>query len=185
MNRKDLKDLLKADLLRLALREDGTHENKPKLINWFSPRFTPVLIIRLARYVYLKPRLRIFSSLLTWLNVFLFGIECTPKCSIGPGLFLPHTVGTVIGASQIGSNATIFQGVTLGSISIDLFFNEELRPIVGNNVVIGSGAKVLGGLSIGNDARIGANSVVLNPVESGSFVVGIPASVYIASKNKK
>ena len=185
MNRKDLKDLLKADLLRLTLRDDGTYKNKLKFTNWFSPRFIPVLIIRLARYFYLKPMLRIFSSLLTWLNIFLFGIECTPKCSIGSGLFLPHTVGTVIGASQIGSNATIFQGVTLGSISIDLFFNEELRPIVGKNVVIGSGAKVLGGISIGNDVKIGANSVVLNSVNSGSFLVGIPAKIYVPSKKNK
>jgi serine O-acetyltransferase len=92
-------------------------------------------------------------------------------------LFLPHTQGTVIGAWSIGENATIFQGVTLGAKDIDFSYQESSRPTVGNNVTIGAGAKVIGGLILGDYARVGANAVVLNDVASGLLAVGIPAKV--------
>ncbi len=141
----------------------------------FNPRFIPVLIIRLARFCRLKIFLYPISMVLTWINVFLFGVECTSNCEIGPGLFLPHTSGTVIGAGKIGSNATIFQGVTLGTTQADMAFDISLRPNVGNYVVIGAGAKILGGCTIGDRSIIGANAVVLKSIPPDTLAVGIPA----------
>ena len=109
------------------------------------------------------------------LNLFLFGIEVTPRCRIGAGLFLPHTSGTVLGAAEIGRNATIFQGVTLGARVADLAFDPSLRPILGNNVLIGAGAKILGGIKIGDGATIAANSLVIRDVPENARMMGVPA----------
>ena len=173
MNLAELFSLLHADLLRLS----ATTSSGINWLNLINPRFTPVLIIRLARYCLLTKWLSPLAYFLTWLNVLLFGMECTARCEIGPGLFLPHTNGTVIGASSIGENATIFQGVTLGAVTIDLSFDITKRPILGNHVTIGAGAVVLGGLKIGNRATIGANAVVLDSIIDDAVAVGIPAKI--------
>jgi serine O-acetyltransferase len=93
----------------------------------------------------------------------------------------------VIGAWRIGSNATIFQGVTLGAKELDMRFDFKLRPEIGDNVVLGSGAKILGGIHIGDNVTVGANSVVLKSVKANSIVVGIPArqvsGITVARKN--
>ena len=141
-----------------------------------SPRFVPVLLCRLAHRLYLM-RLSALAKIVSLVNFFLFGIEIAVRCPIGPGLFFPHTQGTVIGAWSIGANATIFQGVTLGAREIDFSYGEEGRPTVGDDVTIGSGAKVLGGVTLGNRARIGANAVVVDHVPQGTLAVGIPARI--------
>jgi serine O-acetyltransferase len=111
------------------------------------------------------------------LNVLIFGIEVSPQVQIGGGLFLPHTVGTVIGAERIGENCTILQGVTLGTSEPDMGFTVERRPIVGANVLIGAGAKVIGRIVIGDHAKIGANAVVLRDVPAHALAVGVPATI--------
>ena len=118
------------------------------------------------------------------INFFAFGIEVSVRCPIGPGLFLPHTQGTVIGAWRIGANATIFQGVTLGAKEIDFKYAENSRPTVGDDVTIGSGAKVLGGITLANKVRVGANSVVLTNMPEGVLAVGAPAQVKGASQGE-
>lgn len=166
--------LIKADLLRLSGYEYpdlAPHGWK----NLFNPRFSPVLLFRLARYFYLSKWLKFLSPLFSWLNVILFGIEITSRCEIGAGLMIPHSVGTVIGATKIGNNATIFQGVTLGAAALDLSFNPTLRPQIGNQVTIGAGAKVLGGITIGDHVKIGANAVVLTSLDANTVAVGVPA----------
>ena len=115
------------------------------------------------------------AHLLSYLNLVLFGIEISPRCAIGPGIFFPHTSGTVIGASKIGRNVTIFQGVTLGARQMDMYFDPALRPEIGDYVVVGAGAKVLGGISLGDNVRVGANSVLLRSVPANATVAGIPA----------
>jgi serine O-acetyltransferase len=104
----------------------------------------------------------------------LFGIEVTPNCEIGPGLFFPHTVGTVIGACRLGQNVTVYHGVTLGAKELDMHFDPATRPSVGDNVILGSGAKILGGISIGDNVIIGANSVVLHSIAPNLRIVGVP-----------
>ena len=137
-------------------------------------RFLPLVFCRCARAAWLRG-VPILPKLLTYLNVVLFGIEVAPQCEIGPGLFFPHTAGTVIGAAKIGDNATIFQGVTLGAKTLDMGFHLELRPHVGNDVTLGAGAKLLGGIHIGDHVTVGANSVVISDVAPGLTVAGIPA----------
>jgi serine O-acetyltransferase len=117
------------------------------------------------------------ANLFAYLNILLFGIEISPKCDIGAGIFFPHTSGTVIGASKIGENAIIFQGVTLGAKELDMGFDTTLRPELGDGVTIGAGAKILGSVRIGHNVVVGANSVVLESVSANSTVAGVPARV--------
>jgi serine O-acetyltransferase len=174
-----LRSFLAADLRRAHFLLHGDSDPPTGLslcFGVFSPRFIPVLLCRLAYYFYtckLGPLAKIFSLL----NFFLFGIEIAVRCPIGPGLFLPHTQGTVIGAWRIGSNVTIFQGVTLGAKELDFSYTENSRPTVGDGVTIGSGAKVLGGISLGDSVRVGANSVVLSDIPVGALAVGAPARI--------
>lgn len=165
-------------------------DNKSKSASFFhiifmlaNPRFAPVLLIRLAKSFSQVPILSLFSPVITWVNFILFGIEVTTKCEIGPGLFLPHSSGIVIGASSIGKNVTLYQGVTLGAVFLDLNYEESARPRLGDDVVVGSGAKVLGGIIVGDNARIGANAVVLENVPSDCTAAGVPA--VIRKKNEK
>jgi serine O-acetyltransferase len=132
-----------------------------------SPRLFPNLLIRLAHRLHLwgLGPLAYVISLVTYI---FFGIEVGVRCPIGPGLFLPHTQGTVIGAHRIGKNVSIFQGTTLGAREPDVVFSAGKRPVIGDEVLIGAGAKVLGSIVIGDGARIGANAVVLVDMPAGS-----------------
>ena len=170
---------LAADLRRSRFLMHGLSDGMSGLRLWLgalSPRFMPVLLCRLAHGMY-RWKLGPLAKLISMLNFFLFGIEIAVRCPIGRGLFLPHTQGTVIGAWSIGENVTIFQGVTLGAKELDFSYLESSRPIVEDGVTIGSGAKVLGGLTVGSSSRIGANAVVLNDIAPGVLAVGIPAKV--------
>jgi len=137
-------------------------------------RFLPIVLCRISRAAMLG-RIPVLPGLLTYLNIVLFGLEVSPRCEIGPGIFFPHPCGTVVGAWRIGSNATIFQGVTLGAKELDMHFDFRLRPNIGDNVVLGAGSKILGAIRIGDNVTVGANSVVVDSVEDESTVVGIPA----------
>jgi serine O-acetyltransferase len=110
-------------------------------------------------------------------NFVLFGLEIGMDCEIGPGLYFPHTSGTVIGARRIGANAVIYHNVTLGAKEPDLAFEPGKRPEVGDDVFLGSGAKILGGITLGNRAVVAANAVVVHSVPEGAVVAGIPAKI--------
>ena len=106
---------------------------------------------------------------------FLTGIEIHPGAKIGKGLFIDHGSGVVIGeTAEIGDNCTLYQGVTLGGTGKDV---GKRHPTLGNNVLIGAGAKVLGPFRIGDNSKIAANAVVLSEVPPDSTAVGIPAKV--------
>jgi serine O-acetyltransferase len=106
---------------------------------------------------------------------FATGIEIHPAARLGRGLFIDHGMGVVIGeTAEIGDNVTILQGVTLGGTSLR---REKRHPTLGNNVVVGAGAKVLGAFTIGDNSRIGAGSVVVREVPPNSVVVGVPGRV--------
>ncbi len=114
---------------------------------------------------------RFLSQLARWLT----GIEIHPSAKIGRGFFIDHGMGVVIGeTAEIGDFVTLFQGVTLGGTGKE---RGKRHPTVGNHVVIGAGAKILGGISIGDNVKIGANSVVLKNVAANSTVIGVPARV--------
>ena len=105
----------------------------------------------------------------------LTGIEIHPSAQIGRGLFIDHGMGVVIGETAIiGRNVTLYQGVTLGGTGKE---RGKRHPTIGDNVVIGAGAKVLGNITIGNDSMVGANAVVIRDVPPHSTVVGVPGRI--------
>ena len=114
---------------------------------------------------------RWLSQAVRWLT----GIEIHPGATIGPGFFIDHGMGVVIGeTAEIGSDVTLYHGVTLGGTSMN---KGKRHPTIGDRVVIGAGAKVLGAISIGADSRIGANAVVVRSVPENSVVVGVPGQI--------
>lgn len=113
---------------------------------------------------------------------FLTGIEIHPGATIGEGLFIDHGTGIVIGeTAEIGNNVTLYQGVTLGGTGKDI---GKRHPTLGNNVMVGAGAKVLGPFRVGNNARIAANAVVLREVPDNATVVGVPGRIVRLSGEK-
>ncbi len=107
---------------------------------------------------------------------FLTGIEIHPGAVIGQKVFFDHAMGVVIGeTAEVGDGCTIYQGVTLGGTS--LYKGAKRHPTLGKNVVVSAGAKVLGGFTVGDNAKIGANAVVIKPVPEGATAVGIPARI--------
>jgi serine O-acetyltransferase len=107
----------------------------------------------------------------------IYGIDIHPGATIGPGFFIDHGTGVVIGGTAIiGKDVTIYQGVTLGGTSLQ---RKKRHPTIGDNVVVGSGAAVLGDITIGENVKIGANSVVVKDVPPNSTVVGIPGRVVL------
>ena len=144
----------------------------------FNPRMLPVVLIRMAEFFHAR-RISTLAKLCSMTNVVVFGIESSPQVRTGGGLFLPHTVGTVLGAESIGDNVTILQGVTLGTAEPDNGFTVSLRPVIGNNVTLGAGAKVIGRVTIGDYAKVGANAVVLQDVPPHAIAVGVPAKIIL------
>ncbi|MBI4590116.1 MAG: serine O-acetyltransferase [Candidatus Rokubacteria bacterium] len=118
---------------------------------------------------------RTVARFVSHVSRFLTGIEIHPAARIAPGLFIDHGMGAVIGeTSEIGENVTLLQGVTLGGTSLK---REKRHPTLGNNVVVGAGAKIIGAFTIGAGSRIGAGSVVVREVPPNSVVVGVPGRV--------
>jgi serine O-acetyltransferase len=115
------------------------------------------------------------ARFLSHVSRFLTGIEIHPAARIGPGLFIDHGMGVVIGeTAEVGENVTLLQGVTLGGTSLK---REKRHPTLGDNVVVGAGAKIIGAFKIGDGSRIGAGSVVVREVPPNSVVVGVPGRV--------
>jgi serine O-acetyltransferase len=119
-----------------------------------------------------------FKFLGRWLSQVardLTGIEIHPGALIGPGFFIDHGMGVVIGeTAEVGADVTLYHGVTLGGTSLE---KGKRHPTIGDRVVIGAGAKVLGAITIGDDSRIGANAVVVKSVPANSVVVGVPGQI--------
>ena len=172
-----LKNLLYSDLAR-QYELEGRPDTRPNFLGFLKRllhfRFLPNVFCRTSRAAMLAG-IPVLPELLTYVNLVLFGLEVTPRCEIGPGIFFAHTSGTVIGARRIGNNVTVLPGVNLGAKRPDMRFDPALRPEVGDYVVLGTGCKVLGGIRIGDNVTVGANSVVLNSVEPNTTVVGSPA----------
>ncbi len=131
---------------------------------------------RMAHYLY-KKNLVLLPRLISQISRFFTGIEIHPGATIGQGLFIDHGMGVVIGeTAEVGDNVTLYQGVTLGGTGKE---KGKRHPTIGNNVFIGSGAKILGSIKVGDNVKIGAGSVVTKPVPSDTTVVGIPGQVVV------
>jgi serine O-acetyltransferase len=129
---------------------------------------------RVAHWLW-NHRLKTLGRFVSHVSRFLTGIEIHPGAVIGPGLFIDHGMGVVIGeTTEMGENVTIYQGVTLGGTSLE---KKKRHPTIGNNVVIGAGAKILGPFKVGDNSRIGSGSVVVKEVPPNSLVVGVPGQV--------
>ena len=132
------------------------------------------LIHRLAFWL-AESGIPLLPSFLSQLNTALHGIELPPRVAVGPGFYLPHTVGTVINADRIGSDVTIQAGVVVG-LRVERGF-----PTIGDGVTLAAGCKVLGKITVGDGATVGANAVVLSDVSPGATMVGVPARALAAT----
>ena len=136
------------------------------------PGFHILIFHRLSHMLY-NLKLYFLSRLISQIGRFFTGIEIHPGAKIGRRLFIDHGLGVVIGeTAEIGNDCIIYHGVTLGGTGKDKI---KRHPTIKNNVIIGCGAKVLGPITVGNNVKIGAMSVVLKNIKDGTTVVGIPA----------
>lgn len=138
------------------------------------PGFHAIVLHRLSHKLY-QARIPILPRFLSQVGRFFTGIEIHPGATIGRRFFIDHGMGVVIGeTAEIGDDVLIYQGVTLGGTGKE---KGKRHPTIGNNVVIGTGAKVLGNIRVGDCVKIGAGSVVVHPVPDHSTVVGIPGRI--------
>ncbi len=159
--------------LKRALAQDPAARNKWEVLLLY-PGIHALLAHRLAHALH-KKRFYFLARALSQLARFITGIEIHPGAKIGRGLFIDHGMGVVIGeTTQIGDDVTIYHGVTLGGTGK---LKGKRHPTLGDRVVVGAGAKVLGAITIGNDVKIGANAVVVSDLPSGATAVGTKAKM--------
>lgn len=144
------------------------------------PGLHAVLVHKLTHWLYMHKRY-LAARVLSQIARGLTGIEIHPGAKIGRRLFIDHGMGVVIGeTAEIGHDVTIYHGVTLGGTSSEMV---KRHPTVKNNVIIGTGAKLLGPITIGENVKVGANSVVLKDVPDNSTVAGIPGKIVNSKSN--
>lgn len=169
---------LKHDLNRV-LENDPAARTKLEVFLLY-PSIHALIAYRISHFFY-KHKLFFIARLISQISRFFTGIEIHPGATIGRGLFIDHGMGVVIGeTAEVGDDVTLYHGVTLGGTGKD---KGKRHPTVGNNVVIGAGAKVLGPILVGDNAKIGANAVVVKNVPSGATAVGIPAKNIVRQSN--
>ncbi|MCM8711111.1 serine O-acetyltransferase [Clostridium sp. SYSU_GA19001] len=169
---------LKQDLENI-LENDPAAKSKLEVFLLY-PSVHALIIYRVAHAFY-KKKLFLAARIISQFGRFITGIEIHPGAKIGKKLFIDHGMGVVIGeTAEIGDNVTIYHGVTLGGTGKD---KGKRHPTIGDNVVIGAGAKVLGPIYIGSGTKIGANAVVLKDVPCNSTAVGIPAKIISPKPN--
>ena len=166
------------DYLQSIIDRDPAAKSKLSLILTY-PGVKAVFFHRVANF-FAKAKFDIIARIISQFSRFLTGIEIHPKAEIGKNLFIDHGMGVVIGeTSKIGDNVTIYHNVTLGgiapSINSDDQRNTKRHPTLENNVVVGSGAQILGPIIVGKNSLIGSNSVVTKNVIEKSVMAGIPA----------
>ena len=167
-----------SDFLQSIIDRDPAAKSKLSLVLTY-PGVKAVFFHRIANF-FSVAKFDLIARIISQFSRFLTGIEIHPGAKIGKNLFIDHGMGVVIGeTSEIGDNVTIYHAVTLGGISPSIDSerqrHEKRHPSIGNNVVIGSGAQILGPVIIGDNARVAANAVVVNDVKENATVIGIPA----------
>ena len=160
------------------IKRDPAAKSKLSVILTY-PSVKAIFFHRIANFFCLA-KFDLIARIISQFSRFLTGIEIHPKAKIGKNLFIDHGMSVVIGeTSEIGDNVTIYHGVTLGGISpsidSDKQRNVKRHPTLKNNVVVGSGAQILGPITVGENAKVGANAVVTKDVPDNAVMVGIPA----------
>lgn len=171
---KRLRNRIKKDI-RVVFERDPAARSVIEVIFCYSGLHA-IWLHRISHKLYLKGWV-LLPRMISNFGRFVTGIEIHPGATIGEGLFIDHGTGIVIGeTAELGKNVTLYQGVTLGGTGKE---KGKRHPTIGNNVVVASGAKVLGSFTVGDHAKIGAGSVVLKPVPAYATVVGIPGRVVV------
>ena len=161
------------DDIKAVFDRDPAARSIPEIIFCY-PGFHAMCFYRLGNALW-ERKFYFMARFFSHLGRFFTGIEIHPGARIGRGFFIDHGMGVVIGeTAEIGENCTLYHGVTLGGTS---WAKEKRHPTLGDNVVVGAGAKVLGPFTVGSNSRIGANSVVIKEVPPNSTVVGVPGRV--------
>ena len=159
--------------IRTPLKRDPAAHNVFEVLFTY-PGFHAREFHRISRSLYCW-HVPFFPRLISHLGRFFTGIEIHPGAKIGEGLFIDHGMGVVIGeTAEIGDDCTIYQGVTLGGTSLQ---HKKRHPTLGNNVVVGAGAKLIGAITIGDNVKVGSGSVVVTSVPHNATVVGVPGRV--------
>lgn len=170
-NSKFIKQI-KEDVKNIQERDPAAKSFLQVLILY--PGFHILIYYRISHFLY-KHKRYFWARLISQIGKFFTGIEIHPGAKIGRRLFIDHGTGIVIGeTATVGNDCTIYHGVTLGGTGKN---RNKRHPDIGDNVMIGCGAKILGPIKIGNNVKIGANAVVTKNVEDNSTVVGIPGKV--------
>lgn len=171
-------DRLKYDLNNI-MKNDPAAKSKIEVFLLY-PSVHAIMAYRVSHFLF-KNKLYFFARFISQLSRFFTGIEIHPGATIGRGLFIDHGMGVVIGeTAEIGENVLLYHGVTLGGTGKDI---GKRHPTIENNVVVGAGAKVLGPITIGAGAKIGANSVVVKDVPKGATAVGRAAKNIVRISN--
>jgi len=166
------------EFLESIIKRDPAAKSKLSIILTY-PGAKAVFFHKIANFFAIA-KFHLIARIISQFSRFLTGIEIHPKANIGKNLFIDHGMGVVIGeTSEIGDNVTIYHMATLGGISPSINSNEQRNikrhPTLKDNVVIGSGAQILGPVTVGKNAKIGANAVVTKDVPENAVMVGIPA----------
>ena len=167
-----------SDFLQSIIDRDPAAKSKLSIILTY-PGVKAIFFHRIANF-FCVAKFDLIARIISQFSRFLTGIEIHPKAKIGKNLFIDHGMGVVIGeTSDIGNNVTIYHMVTLGGIAPSINSNEQRHikrhPTLMDNVVVGSGAQILGPVVIGKNAKVGANAVVTKDVPENAVMVGIPA----------
>jgi serine O-acetyltransferase len=159
--------------IKSVMERDPAARNKAEVF-FLYPGVRAVFWHRVAHFFYLH-NLKFIARWISQTTRFWTGIEIHPGATIGKGLFIDHGMGVVIGETAvIGDNCTLYQGVTLGGTGIE---KGKRHPTLGNNVMVGCGAKILGPFTVGDNSKIAAGAVVLSEVPPNSTCVGVPARI--------
>ena len=172
--------------LQSIIDRDPAAKSKLSLILTY-PGVKAIFFHKISNFFYLA-KFDLVARFISQLSRFLTGIEIHPGAKIGKNLFIDHGMGVVIGeTSEIGNNVTIYHAVTLGGISPSIDSerqrHEKRHPTIGDDVVIGSGAQIIGPVKVGNGSRIAANAVVVKNVPENTTMVGVPAKA-VKSENQ-
>jgi serine O-acetyltransferase len=159
--------------VRTIFREDPAAKSVLEVVLCY-PGFHAVILHRLAHRFY-EARLYLLARVISNLSRFFTGVDIHPGARIGHRFFIDHGMGVVIGeTAEIGDDVLVYQNVTLGGTGKQ---RGKRHPTIGHNVVVGTGAKVLGNITVGNHVKIGAGSVVIKPVPDYSTVIGVPGRI--------